>query len=248
MSSLFLPMTETVPVIPQHVAIIMDGNGRWAVRQGLPAIAGHEAGACRVREIAKKAQEMGVRYLTLYTFSTENWRRPQAWVDDLIGLLQRYLSSNIGDEFIEAGIRFRVIGDTSKFSRVIQKMIVSLEKKTKDNTGLTLILALNYGARTEITQAARSIARAAQEGTLSVDAITNDVFSQHLCTADFPDPDLLIRTSGEQRISNFLLWQLAYAELVFTPKLWPDFGGLDFEHAISLFQGRERRYGETIGS
>lgn len=232
---------------PGHIAIIMDGNGRWAEARGLPRIAGHKRGAEAVRKTVEAAAKAGVSYLTLFGFSSENWKRPEREVGDLMGLLRLYLKSEIS-ELTKNGIRLRVIGDRSRFDSDIVAMIENAESETKNGARLTLVLALSYGGRQEIVAAARSLAARAAAGEIDPDAIDDEIFANHLYTAALPDPDLLIRTSGEQRISNFLLWQLAYTELVFTDVLWPDFGAEELAAAIGEYNGRERRYGATAGS
>ena len=233
--------------LPRHIAIIMDGNGRWAKARGLPRIAGHRRGAAAVRRTLVAAGELGIPYLTLFGFSSENWKRPLDEVDDLMALLRLYLRGEIAD-LHKNGVRLRVIGDRSRLSADIVAMIDHAEALTRDNPGVNLTVALSYGGRAEIVAAARAIAAEVAAGRLAVAAVDEALVARHLFTADLPDPDLLIRTSGEQRISNFLLWQSAYAELVFTKTLWPDFGRRDLEQAIAEYGGRERRYGATLGS
>ena len=233
--------TSSLP-IPTHVAIIMDGNGRWAKSRGLPRVAGHRKGAEAVRNAVEAASELGIGYLTLYSFSSENWNRSVGEVSDLMGLLRRYLKSEIA-ELHSKGVRFRVIGDRSRLAEDIRRLIEDAELMTGDNDGLTLVLALSYGGRQEIAAAARNIAKSAALGLIKPEAIDEEVFAAHLDTAGMPDPDLLIRTSGEQRISNFLLWQMAYTEMVFVDKYWPDFGRDDLRQAIEEFSKRDRRYG-----
>jgi undecaprenyl diphosphate synthase len=233
--------------LPRHIAIIMDGNGRWAQARGLPRIAGHRRGAEALRRTLEAAGDLGVPYLTLFGFSSENWKRPHDEVDDLMGLLRHYLRGEIA-ELHRNGVRLRVIGDRARLSAEIVALIENAETLTRDNQAINLTVALSYGGRAEIVAAARAVAAKAAAGKLLPQAIDEDVIAAHLFTADLPDPDLLIRTSGEQRISNFLLWQCAYAELVFTKTLWPDFGRADLEQAITEFGGRERRYGTLIGS
>jgi undecaprenyl diphosphate synthase len=233
--------------LPRHIAIIMDGNGRWAQARGLPRIAGHRRGAEALRRTLEAAGDLGVPYLTLFGFSSENWKRPHDEVDDLMGLLRHYLRGEIA-ELHRNGVRLRVIGDRARLSAEIVALIENAETLTRDNQAINLTVALSYGGRAEIVAAARAVAAKAAAGELVPQAIDEDVIAAHLFTADLPDPDLLIRTSGEQRISNFLLWQCAYAELVFTKTLWPDFGRADLEQAITEFGGRERRYGTSIGS
>jgi undecaprenyl diphosphate synthase len=233
--------------LPRHIAIIMDGNGRWAEARGLPRIAGHRRGADAVRRTLTAAGELGVPYLTLFGFSSENWKRPHDEVDDLMGLLRHYLRGEIA-ELHKNGVRLRVIGDRGRLSADIVALIDNAEALTRDNQGVNLTVALSYGGRAEIVAAARAIAAKAATGRLAPEAIDEDLIAGHLFTADLPDPDLLIRTSGEQRISNFLLWQCAYAELVFIKTLWPDFGRGDLEQAIAEYGCRDRRYGTSIGS
>jgi undecaprenyl diphosphate synthase len=233
--------------LPRHIAIIMDGNGRWAQSRGLPRIAGHRQGAEAVRRAVRAAGELGIPYLTLFGFSSENWKRPLAEIDDLMGLLRHYLRGEIA-ELHRNGVRLRVIGDRERLAPDIVTLIANAEELTRENSGVNLTIALSYGGRAEIVAAVRAIAAKAVDGTLPPEQIGEEVISRHLFTADIPDPDLLIRTSGEQRISNFLLWQCAYSELVFTKTLWPDFGQADLEQAIADFGGRERRYGASIGS
>ena len=232
---------------PRHIAIIMDGNGRWAQARGLPRIAGHRQGAEALRRTVRAAGELGIPYLTLFGFSSENWKRPVAEIDDLMGLLRHYLRGEIA-ELHRNGVRLRVIGDRERLAPDIVTLIANAETLTRDNTGVNLTIALSYGRRAEIVAAVRSLAAKAVDGGLAPDAIDEDVISRHLFTAGIPDPDLLIRTSGEQRISNFLLWQCAYSELVFTKTLWPDFGRADLDQAIADFGCRDRRYGASIGS
>jgi undecaprenyl diphosphate synthase len=237
-----------VPALPPptHVAIIMDGNGRWAKARGLPRTAGHKRGAEAVRRAVETARELGVSYLTLYAFSAENWKRPAGEVTDLMGLLRLYLRNEV-KALHKNGIRLRVIGDRSRLGDDIVALIEESEAKTAGNTALTLVLALSYGGRQEIVAAVRHLAGQVRAGAVDPDDIDETLFSANLFTADIPDPDLVIRTSGEQRISNFLLWQCAYSELVFLDVLWPDFDRADFEAAIRTFHGRDRRFGLTSG-
>jgi undecaprenyl diphosphate synthase len=232
--------------LPRHVAIIMDGNGRWARARGLPRIAGHRQGGEAVRRTVAAASELGIPYLTLYGFSSENWSRPAREIDDLMGLLRHYLEREIA-ALHENGIRLRVIGDRQRFAADIRDMIEKAERMTRENRGINVTVALSYGGRAEIVAAVRAIAAAAAEGELSPAAIGEETVARHLYTAGIPDPDLLVRTSGEQRISNFLLWQCAYAEFVFTRTLWPDFAKADLLGAIEEYSGRERRYGGFAG-
>ena len=233
--------------LPRHIAIIMDGNGRWAQARGLPRIAGHRRGAEALRRTLVTASELGIPYLTLFGFSSENWKRPLAEVDDLMGLLRHYLRGEIA-ELHKNGVRLRVIGEIGRLSPDLVTLIGNAEALTRDNRAINLTIALSYGGRAEIVAATRAIAAEAAAGRLAVEGVDEDLIAGHLFTADLPDPDLLIRTSGEQRISNFLLWQCAYAELVFTKTLWPDFGRSDLEEAIADYCGRERRYGASVGS
>jgi len=233
--------------IPRHIAIIMDGNGRWAQARGLPRIAGHRRGAEAVRRTVVAATELGISYLTLFGFSSENWKRPADEIHDLMGLLRHYLRGEIA-ELHEQGVRLRVIGDRSRLPADIVTLIVNSEALTRDNGGLHLSVALSYGGRAEIAIAARRIAEEAAAGRLDPAAVDETLFGRFLFTEGMPDPDLLIRTSGEQRISNFLLWQSAYSELVFTETLWPDFDKADLEKAVRDYHGRERRYGASVGS
>ena len=233
-------------VVPTHVAIIMDGNGRWARSRGLPRTAGHKQGAEAVRRSIEACFELGVSYLTLFGFSSENWKRPEAEVMDLMVLLRRYLQSEIA-ELHKNGVRVRVIGERSRFSPDIVSLIRNAEEMTKANDALHLTVALNYGSRQEISKTARELAEAVAAGKIKAQDIDEALFASHLATADMPDPDLLIRTSGEKRLSNFLLWQSAYAELVFLDVLWPDFNKSHLEDAIHEFHRRERRYGASSG-
>jgi undecaprenyl diphosphate synthase len=231
---------------PRHVAIIMDGNGRWAARRGLPRVAGHREGARAVRRAIEAAIRGGVSWLTLYAFSSENWRRPAAEVRDLTGLLRQYLRSEIA-ELRGNGIRLRVIGDRDRFDAEIRRELAEAERSTAHNARLNLTVALSYGGRDEIVAAARRLAEAARAGALDPATIDDASLGGALFTAGMPDPDVVIRTSGEQRLSNFLLWQSAYAELVFQDVLWPDFGPEHFADALAEFARRERRYGARPG-
>ena len=233
--------------IPLHVAIIMDGNGRWAKQRGLPRVAGHRQGAEAVRRTVETAGNSGVSHLTLFGFSSENWRRPEEEVSALMGLLRRYLKAEIA-ELHAKDVRFRVIGERQRLSPDIQNLVEDAEKTTANNQGLTLTLALSYGGRAEIADAARRIAQSAKLGLIDPGAIDESVFDGYLWTGGMPPPDLLIRTSGEKRISNFLLWQCAYSEFVFTDILWPDFGADDLEAALADFRQRDRRFGATAST
>lgn len=232
--------------LPRHLAIIMDGNGRWARARGLPRIAGHRKGADAVRELVTHCAEFGIPYLTLYSFSSENWKRPLAEVEGLMGLLRRYLQSEI-ETLHKQNIRFRVIGTRERLSEDIQKLIAVAEEKTAPNTGLTLVLALSYGAREELVQATQRLACAVRAGSLAPEDITEATISQHLTTADMPDPDVVLRTSGEQRLSNFMLWQAAYAEFIFVDTLWPDFDKTALVAALRAYGRRDRRFGGVDG-
>ncbi|MBP5855458.1 isoprenyl transferase [Marivibrio halodurans] len=233
---------RTAPSGPRHVAIIMDGNGRWARRRGLPRAAGHRKGVEAVRAAIEGAADAGIEVLTLYSFSAENWRRPADEIETLMGLLRRYLQAELADMHAR-GIRFRAIGERDRLPADIVKLIDEAEQTTEENDKLTLVLALNYGGRQDIARAARNIAESVARGLLSPEAVDDDLFSSYLLTAGLPDPDLLIRTSGEQRISNFLLWQMAYTEFIFIDKYWPDFTKEDFAEAVDAFTVRDRRYG-----
>ena len=232
---------------PTHVAIIMDGNGRWASLRGMPRAMGHESGAEAVRRAVEAAGEYGVGYLTLFGFSSENWSRPKQEIGDLMGLLRLYLGSEIV-ELHQKNVRLLMIGDRSRFASDIIGLIEEAERTTVGNTGLTLILALSYGGRQEIATAIQAIVQDAAASQLDPAEIDENTVRRYLFTADIPDPDLLIRTSGEQRISNFLLWQLAYTEFVFLDTLWPDFSKDDLRRAICEFNSRERRYGAAVSS
>ncbi|MCZ6455589.1 MAG: isoprenyl transferase [Alphaproteobacteria bacterium] len=232
--------------IPKHIAIIMDGNGRWAKSRGMPRTDGHRRGIDAVRRTIEASGELGVEYLTLFGFSSENWKRPIIEVDDLMWLLRRFLQSETA-RLHKNNVLIRIIGDRSTFSSDIVRLIEHSEQMTSSNDGLHLTAALSYGGRQEIVEAARALANDVASGRVSPDDIDADRFSSYLATADIPDPDLLIRTSGEQRISNFLLWQIAYTELVFSDVLWPDFDREHLESAIDEFNGRERRFGAVAG-
>lgn len=232
--------------LPQHVAIIMDGNGRWAHRKNLTAIAGHRAGADALQRVIKHAASLNISYLTVFAFSTENWNRPTFWIDELMGLLKHYLKNQV-TQLIDNNIKVTVIGDRQKLCPEIRLLVEELEYKTANNSGLNLNIALSYSGRQDIAFATKTIIQKVQQGKINVDQIDENLITQHLSTSSIPDPDLLIRTSGEWRISNFLLWQMAYAELIFVDKLWPDFDAADLDAAILTFQSRERRYGAVIG-
>ena len=235
------------PTLPRHVAVIMDGNGRWAKARGLPRTLGHRQGAEAVRRCITGAMELGIPNLTLFGFSSENWRRPMSEVEDLMGLLRRYLRSELA-ELHQNGISLRIIGDRERLPEDIVRMIDDAEARTRANQRLNLIIALSYGSRQEMTAAARRLAELAAAGDLRPEEIDEARFAEGLLTVGIPDPDLLIRTSGEQRLSNFLLWQAAYSEFVFVDKLWPDFDKNDLLAAVEEYQRRERRYGTAAES
>ena len=227
---------------PVHIAIIMDGNNRWAKKKHLPSIAGHSAGASAVRRVVESAALAGVKVLTLFAFSSENWKRPKLEVDGLMALFMRSLKKEL-KRLNKHEIKFKMIGDLSGFSESLQTQIKTVEEATQANDKMTLVIAANYGGRWDIAQAARKVTERVLAGELTVENINETVLSEHMQLADLPAPDLLIRTSGEERISNFLLWQTAYSEFVFLPVLWPDFGQTHFDEAIQTYQNRQRRYG-----
>jgi undecaprenyl diphosphate synthase len=229
---------------PQHIALIMDGNGRWATQKGLPRIMGHKAGVETVEKIIEAGMELGIKYLTLYAFSYENWKRPKSEINALMGYLKTYLTK-ADKEFNEKGIRLLAIGELDMLpDDVIQRLNKTIES-TKDNSKMSVVLALSYGSRQEILQAVKDIAQEVRENKINVDEVNEEIFSRHLYTAQIPDPDILIRTSHELRLSNFLLWQLSYTEFYFSNKMWPDFKKDDLREIISDFQNRERRYGNV---
>jgi undecaprenyl diphosphate synthase len=227
---------------PRHVAIIMDGNGRWAAARGLPRIEGHRRGVEALRRTIRAASEIGIKFITIFSFSAENWSRPAKEVGELMGLLRRFIRNDLA-ELHRSGVRMRVIGERVQLDPEIGRLLVEAEELTKSNDGLTLVVAFNYGARQEITRAAQRIAEKVAKGSLTAAEITMETVSECLDAPDIPDPDLIIRTSGEQRLSNFLLWQSAYSELVFVPTYWPDFDRAALETAIREYQQRERRFG-----
>ncbi|MBK8534969.1 MAG: isoprenyl transferase [Candidatus Competibacteraceae bacterium] len=230
--------------LPRHVAIIMDGNGRWAQQRSLPRTMGHREGAKAVRRIVQACSERGVTVLTLFAFSTENWRRPPWEVEVLMKLFLATLRNEIR-RLDEANVRLRFIGDRSAFSGILQDYTAKAERRTAANTGLILVIAANYGGRWDMAQAGRKLAEEVAAGRLQPGSITADLFHHYTCLSDLPEPDLLIRTGGEQRISNFLLWQMAYTELYFTDRLWPDYDADDLESACAAFASRQRRFGQT---
>ena len=245
MSTAPLPAASGGASEPHHVAIIMDGNGRWAKARGLPRVAGHRRGADAVRRVVRGAGELGIPVLTLFAFSTENWTRPADEVSDLMGLLRHYLRSEL-DELRKNGARLRVIGNREGLAPDIVRDIAEAEKLTQSNNRIDVNICVNYGSRAEIVRAARALAQRVAAGDLKADSIDESAFERELLTAGVPDPDLLIRTSGEQRISNFLLWQCAYSELVFVDTLWPDFTRENLWHAIQLYASRSRRFGGAV--
>jgi undecaprenyl diphosphate synthase len=232
----------TVPDVPRHVAIIMDGNGRWAAARGLPRVEGHRRGVEALRKTVRAAGEMGIGCLTIFSFSSENWQRPASEVRDLMGLLRRFIRNDLA-ELHGNNVRVRVIGERADLDTDIRRLLEEAEDLTRDNDGLLLVVAFNYGARNEIARAVRRIAEDVASGALAPQAITEELIGQHLDAPDIADPDLIIRTSGEQRLSNFLLWQAAYSELVFTPVYWPEFDRAALESAIEEYRRRERRFG-----
>lgn len=229
--------------LPKHIAIIMDGNGRWAKKKFLPRTAGHKAGANALKNLVTECDKIGLKHLTVYAFSTENWKRPEEEVNDLMNLLREYLQ-NFVNEADRNNIKVNVIGDISKLDIDLQNKILELTELTKNKTGLNLIIALNYGARDEIIRAVKKISSEVLEGKIKANDISEDTFEKFLDTYNIPDPELLIRTSGEQRLSNFLNWQIAYTEFYFTDKLWPDFNIDDLLEAVEIFKTRNRRFGE----
>jgi len=228
--------------LPRHVGIIMDGNGRWAAQRGLPRLEGHRKGSDSVREVTRAARRLNLPALTLYAFSAQNWSRPPAEIRELMGLLRRFVRHDLAD-LHRRGVRVRVIGEREGLDPDIRRLLDEAEELTKDNNRLVLVVAFNYGARQEIARAARRMAAAVAAGKLAVSAVTADSLASYLDVPDLPDPDLIIRTSGEQRLSNFLLWQAAYSELVFVPTYWPDFDRAALESAIAEYRRRERRFG-----
>ena len=233
--------------VPNHIAIILDGNGRWAKKKMMPRNYGHTQGSKVVEKICEDAYHMGVQYLTVYAFSTENWKRPQEEIDALMKLLKSYLKNSIKTSS-KNNMRVRIIGDTSKLSDEIKQSIMELEEASKDNTGLNFQVALNYGSRDEIIRAVKALSKDIMESKVALEQINETVFEQYLDTKGIPEPDLLIRTSGEQRLSNFMLWQLAYTEFYFTDVLWPDFTKEELKKAIDFYSSRNRNFGAIGGS
>ena len=230
--------------LPRHIAIIMDGNGRWAAKKGLQRILGHDSGVKSVQEIVEEALNLNIPYLTLYAFSTDNWSRPQDEIGTLMNLLVKYLKSEF-NKLIKNNIRLNTIGDISALPKLVQDEIKRVSGKTKNNDKMVLTIALSYGAREEIEAVVKKIALEVKNNTISIENVDQSIINKHLYTRNLPDVDLLIRTSGEQRVSNFLLWQIAYAELYFTDIYWPDFGKKDLHEALLNYQNRERRFGKT---
>lgn len=247
MSEAEVPQSAAPPfeVVPRHVAIIMDGNGRWAAARGLPRGEGHRRGVEALRRTIRAAGDIGIKFITIFSFSAENWSRPITEIHELMGLLRRFVRNDLA-ELHRRGVRVRVIGDRNGLEPDIGRLLVEAEELTKGNDGLTLVVAFNYGARQEITRAARRIAEDVAQGLIKPADITMDTINGLMDAPDIPDPDLIIRTSGEQRLSNFLLWQAAYSELVFVPTYWPDFDRATLEAAIREYQQRERRYGGLV--
>jgi undecaprenyl diphosphate synthase len=239
-----LPTDLKRELLPQHVAVIMDGNGRWAKRQGLPRIMGHKRGVDALKDLLRCCQDWGIQALTAYAFSTENWKRPQEEVDFLMTLFQRVLRQELR-EMVEENVQIKFVGNLQALPRSLQQEISRSMEETKDNRGIRFSVATNYGGRQEILQACQAIAKQVQQGLLQPDEINEQVFESHLYTAGIIDPDLLIRTSGEMRLSNFLLWQMAYGEIYITDALWPDFDRAEFHRALCAYQQRERRFGKV---
>jgi undecaprenyl diphosphate synthase len=239
----YLPSDLKRELLPQHVAVIMDGNGRWAKRQGLPRIMGHKAGVDAIKDLLRCCKDWGIKALTAYAFSTENWKRPQEEVEFLMTLFQRVLRQELR-EMVEENVQIQFVGNLQALPKALQEEISRSMTQTKGNQSIRFTVATNYGGRQEILQACRAIAHKVQQGILQPDDISEEVFESHLYTAGITDPDLLIRTSGEMRLSNFLLWQMAYGEIYITDTLWPDFDRKEFHRALSAYQQRERRFGK----
>lgn len=231
-------------VLPQHVAIIMDGNGRWAKKRFLPRAAGHKAGVKTVKMIVETSAELGIEAVSLFAFSSENWQRPKKEVDTLMDLFVSSLEKEV-KQLHKNGVKLQFIGDRREFNQKLQTRITDSEELTKDNEGLQLVIAANYGGKWDISQAVKKLAGQVQRGEIEPDAITPDIIQKHVCLSSLPEPDLFIRTSGEHRISNFMIWQLAYTELYFTDTLWPDFNRTAYVEALQSFADRERRFGQT---
>jgi undecaprenyl diphosphate synthase len=243
----YLPADLKPELLPKHIAVIMDGNGRWAKLQGLPRIMGHKRGVDTLKDLLRCCQDWGIQALTAYAFSTENWKRPQEEVDFLMTLFQRVLRQELR-EMVKENVRIQFVGNLQALPQSLQSEISRAVEATRDNQGIRFSVATNYGGREEILQACRAIAAKVQQGLLKLDEISEEVFEKHLYTAGLIDPDLLIRTSGEMRLSNFLLWQMAYGEIYITDTLWPDFNRHQFYQALSAYQQRERRFGKVIES
>lgn len=235
--------TLSLEKIPDHVAFIMDGNSRWAKAHNLDPIAGHRAGIKALKNVTKRAVEVGIKYLTLYAFSTENWLRPKGWVNELMDLMRWYLNHEF-KSFVKNKIRLQVIGQRELLAQDIQDLIQKVENRTQHYNSITIILAISYSGRAELTEAVKRIAYQVANQDLNPNNITSEIIENNLYTKNIPDPDLLIRTSGEQRLSNYLLWQLAYTEFIFTPTLWPDFNAKEFDACLQIFQQRQRRFGK----
>lgn len=235
-------LEPSIENIPKHIAIIMDGNGRWAKKRGLPRVAGHREGMNVIRKIVSSSNELGVEVLTLYAFSTENWKRPKPEVEFLMRLPERFLSAEL-PKLIEENVVVRITGDREKLPEYTKRAVDNAIESTKNNNGLILNFALNYGSRSEIIEGIKSVYSEIDEGNIAIEDVTESLLSNHLMTSDLADPDLLIRTSGEIRLSNFMLWQLAYSEFWFTDVLWPDFSPHHLKEAICVYQNRQRRYG-----
>ncbi|MSO66786.1 MAG: isoprenyl transferase [Pseudolabrys sp.] len=233
------------PAVPRHVAIIMDGNGRWAAARGLPRVEGHQRGVEALRRTIRAAGEIGIGFITIFSFSAENWSRPASEVGELMGLLRRFIRNDLA-ELHQSNVRVRIIGEREGLDADIGRLLVEAEELTRGNSGLTLVVAFNYGARQEIARAARRVAEQVTSGAIKNADVTMETLGRFLDAPDVPDPDLIIRTSGEQRLSNFLLWQSAYSELVFVPTYWPDFDRAALELAIGEYQQRERRFGGLV--
>jgi undecaprenyl diphosphate synthase len=231
--------------VPRHVAIIMDGNGRWAAARGLPRVEGHRRGVEALRKTVRAARDLGIAVLTIFSFSSENWSRPKSEIRDLLTLLRRFIRNDLAD-LHKTNVRVRIIGERDDLDREIRVLLDEAEELTRNNDGLTLVVAFNYGARQEIARAVRRLAAEVASGKLALDDVTPELLGRHLDAPDLPDPDVIIRTSGEQRLSNFLLWQAAYSELVFVPINWPDFDRAVLEGAIAEYRRRERRFGGLI--
>jgi undecaprenyl diphosphate synthase len=240
----YLPSDLKKELLPQHVAVIMDGNGRWAKRQGLPRIMGHKAGVDAIKDLLRCCKDWGIKALTVYAFSTENWKRPQEEVEFLMTLFQRVLRQELR-EMVEENVQIQFVGNLQALPKALQEEISRSMAETKDNRSIRFTVATNYGGRQEILQACRAIALKVQQGLLQPEEISEEVFESHLYTAGVADPDLLIRTSGEMRLSNFLLWQMAYGEIYITDALWPDFDRKEFHLALCAYQQRERRFGKV---